>query len=44
MNHDVATVGTVAPPLDLPTAEGERFQLDGLRGKPVLISFLSHAA
>ena len=33
-----------APRLDLPTADGRRFSLGELRGRPVLVSFLSHAA
>jgi peroxiredoxin len=36
--------GDPAPPLDLPTAKGDRVRLEDLRGRSVLLSFLSHAA
>ncbi len=37
-------VGSAAPPIDLSTEEGERHKLENYSGKPVLVSFLSHAA
>jgi len=37
-------VGDPAPLLELPTESGDRFALGDLRGKPILLSFLSHAA
>lgn len=37
-------VGDPAPPLDLPSAAGPRVRLEDFRGRPVLVSFLSHAA
>src|SRR5438046_1863751 len=36
-------IGAAAPPLDLPTAAGERRTLADLKGKPALISFLGPA-
>lgn len=39
-----AGVGSAAPPIDLTTDGGERHSLGSLKGSPVLISFLSHAA
>ena len=36
-------VGEPAPPLALPTLDGEPVDLRGLRGRPVLVSFLRHA-
>jgi hypothetical protein len=36
-------LGGPAPPLALPTLDGEPFDLRGLRGQPVLVSFLRHA-
>jgi len=36
-------VGEPAPPLALPTLDGEWFDLGGLRGRAVLVSFLRHA-
>jgi hypothetical protein len=36
-------VGEPAPPLALPTLDGEPFDLRGLRGRPVLVVFLRHA-
>ena len=35
--------GEPAPPLALPTLDGEPVDLRGLRGRPVLVSFLRHA-
>lgn len=35
--------GEPAPPLALSTLDGEPFDLRGLRGRPVLVSFLRHA-
>jgi peroxiredoxin len=37
-------VGGPAPKLELPTETGEMVSLEGLRGRAVLVSFLSHAA
>jgi len=37
-------VGKQAPELELPTEGGEMVSLKGLRGRVVLVSFLSHAA
>jgi peroxiredoxin len=37
-------VGDPAPELNLATEEGDPFDLPQVRGRPVLISFLSHAA
>lgn len=37
-------VGSTAPPIDLLAENGERHTLDSRKGKPVLVSFLSHAA
>ncbi len=37
-------VGKPAPPLSLPLAAGGSVSLDELRGRPTLVSFLSHAA
>jgi len=37
-------VGDPAPLLELPTESGDRFALGDLAGKPILLSFLSHAA
>jgi len=39
-----SAVGRTAPRLELSTTEGEPFSLDRLRGRPVLVTFLSHAA
>lgn len=39
-----AGVGSSAPPIDLVTDAGEQHTLESLRGSPVLVSFLSHAA
>lgn len=36
-------VGQAAPPLALPDLDGEGHDLAGLRGRPVLVSFLRHA-
>lgn len=38
-----APIGASAPPLDLPTAAGERRSLHDFHGRPVLISFLGPA-
>jgi peroxiredoxin len=35
--------GEPAPALALATVDGEPFDLDGLRGRAVLVSFLRHA-
>jgi peroxiredoxin len=35
--------GDPAPALALPTLEGTSFDLEDLRGRPVLVSFLRHA-
>jgi peroxiredoxin len=35
--------GEPAPPLALATLDGRPFDLRGLRGRPVLVSFLRHA-
>lgn len=37
-------VGSAAPPIDLTAEDGSRHTLDSRMGKPVLVSFLSHAA
>lgn len=37
-------VGKSAPELELPTETGEMVSLESLRGRVVLVSFLSHAA
>lgn len=37
-------VGEPAPALELPTEHGDLVSLASWRGKPVLVSFLSHAA
>ncbi|MBI3330357.1 MAG: redoxin domain-containing protein [Nitrospinae bacterium] len=37
-------LGTPAPELELPTAEGEQVALSDFLGDPVLVSFPSHAA
>ena len=37
-------VGKPAPKLELPTETGEMVSLESLRGRVVLVSFLSHAA
>jgi hypothetical protein len=37
-------VGEPAPKLELPTETGEIVSLESLRGRAVLVSFLSHAA
>lgn len=37
-------VGSEAPELDLQSTDGSRVRLADLRGSPVLVSFLSHAA
>jgi peroxiredoxin len=37
------TVGSPAPPLDLPTADGTRRSLEDHRGRPVIVSFLGPA-
>lgn len=37
-------VGDPAPALELPTETGDVFSLDTLRGRPTLVTFLSHAA
>jgi peroxiredoxin len=39
----VVRVGVFAPPLDLPTIGGGRFDLRDERGHPMLVSFLRHA-
>lgn len=36
-------VGQDAPPLSLPTLDGQHVDLGALRGGPVLVSFLRHA-
>jgi peroxiredoxin len=41
--HTVVPVGALAPPLDLPTIDGDRFSLREEREHPVLVSFLRHA-
>jgi peroxiredoxin len=40
----VPKVGDAAPELRLRTAEGREFDLGGLLGNPVLVTFLGHAA
>jgi peroxiredoxin len=37
-------VGEPSPKLELPTETGEIVSLEAVRGRPVLVSFLSHAA
>lgn len=37
-------IGDAAPPLELPTSAGARVRLEDFLGRPVLVSFLSHAA
>jgi len=37
-------VGKPAPKLELPTETGQTVSLESLRGRLVLVSFLSHAA
>jgi peroxiredoxin len=37
------SVSDPAPPLDLPRIDGGRLNLEDLRGRPVLVSFLRHA-
>ncbi|HSM15389.1 MAG TPA: hypothetical protein VK845_00140 [Gemmatimonadales bacterium] len=37
-------IGDPAPDLTLPTEAGEEFNLAPCRGRPTLVSFLSHAA
>ena len=37
-------VGKPAPALSLPATDGRSVSLSGLRGQPVLVTFLSHAA
>ena len=37
-------VGKLAPKLELPTETGQMVSIASLRGRGVLISFLSHAA
>ncbi len=37
-------VGDVAPALELPTPEGQQVSLRDYLGRPLLLSFLSHAA
>lgn len=37
-------VGDAAPPLELPAANGVCVRLEDFCGRPVLVSFLSHAA
>lgn len=37
-------VGHPAPRLTLPRADGKSFSLEEVKGRPVLVSFLSHAA
>jgi len=36
-------VGAPAPPLELPSLDGERFSLRDLADRPVFVSFLRHA-
>jgi peroxiredoxin len=36
-------LGSAAPALVLPTLEGGGFDLEDLRGRPVLVCFLRHA-
>jgi len=46
MTHAAAQprIGDDAPDLTLPTEAGHTFRLSEMRGRPVLVSFLSHAA
>jgi peroxiredoxin len=37
-------IGALAPEIDLPNTASQRVCLSQYRGKPVLVSFLSHAA
>ncbi|HWO57602.1 MAG TPA: redoxin domain-containing protein [bacterium] len=37
-------VGQPAPKLELATDDGQHVSLSDMRGRPVLVSFLSHAA
>lgn len=37
-------VGDPAPTLALPTEAGESFSLEQVAGRPILVTFLSHAA
>jgi len=41
--HSPPNPGDPAPPIDLPTLDGERFRLADRAGRPVVISFLRHA-
>ena len=43
METGVVRSGQPAPPLELPTLDGGRFDLADLRALPVLVSFLRHA-
>lgn len=39
------SAGQAAPPLRLPRSDGQdELSLESLRGRPVLVTFLSHAA
>jgi peroxiredoxin len=38
------SVGDQAPLLKLPTEAGSMFSLEEVRGRPTLVTFLSHAA
>ena len=40
----LSPVPTAAPRLELPTSDGREFSLRDHLGRPVLVSFLSHAA
>lgn len=37
-------IGHAVPPLELAAPAGIRVRLENFRGRPVLVSFLSHAA
>lgn len=36
-------IGDPAPPIDLPSLDGQRFQLADREGRAVVVSFLRHA-
>ncbi len=38
------SIGDFAPPLTLPDEDGNEFALKALKGRPILVTFLSHAA
>ena len=44
MSAPAVAVGDIAPDFELPDSHGRRSRLRSLRGTPVLVSFLSHAA